>query len=50
MIPEFMGRFPVIVYTNVLTTPELIKVLTSTKNNLISQYKFYFTIDGIEIC
>jgi ATP-dependent Clp protease ATP-binding subunit ClpX len=49
MIPEFMGRFPVIVFTDVLSTNELVKVLTNTKNNLINQYKFYFTIDGIDI-
>lgn len=49
MIPEFIGRFPVSVYTQALTETDLIHVLTNTKNNLIAQYAFYFNIDGVEI-
>lgn len=49
MIPEFVGRFPVSVYTQALTEEDLVHVLTNTKHNLIAQYSFYFNIDGIEI-
>ena len=49
MIPEFVGRFPVTVHTQTLSTPDLVQVLTNTKNNLIAQYRFYFETDGIEI-
>lgn len=49
MIPEFVGRFPVTVHTQALTTQDLVKVLTSTKHNLIEQYRFYFETDGIGI-
>lgn len=49
LIPEFIGRFPVITSTQILTDHELLHVLTKTKNNLVDQYKFYFSVDGIEL-
>jgi ATP-dependent Clp protease ATP-binding subunit ClpX len=49
MIPEFVGRFPITVFTQPLTETDLVQVLTNTKNNLIAQYAFYFGIDGIEV-
>lgn len=49
MIPEFVGRFPVTVHTQALSSQDLVSVLTDTKHNLIEQYKFYFEIDGIAI-
>lgn len=49
MIPEFVGRFPVTVHTQALNTQDLVLVLTSTKHNLIEQYRFYFETDGISI-
>ena len=49
MIPEFIGRFPVIVHTNDLDLDALIKILTEPKNNLIHQMQFYFSIDELEL-
>jgi ATP-dependent Clp protease ATP-binding subunit ClpX len=49
MIPEFVGRFPVSVHTQVLSVNDLVRVLTETKNSLLEQYKFYFDIDGVEV-
>ena len=49
MIPEFIGRFTTTVSVANLTKDELIKVLTSVKNNYIDQYKYLLSIDGIEL-
>lgn len=49
MIPEFIGRFPVIVHTSDLDLDALIKILKEPKNNLIHQMKFYFAIDELEL-
>jgi ATP-dependent Clp protease ATP-binding subunit ClpX len=49
LIPEFVGRFPVIVNTVALTEQQLIDVLTKPQHNLISQYKFYFDVDGVPV-
>lgn len=49
MIPEFVGRFGIITYVEQLTLPELVKILREPKNSLISQYKFLFQLDGIEL-
>lgn len=47
LIPEFIGRFPVRVYTNELGKDELSKILHNPKNNILNDYKFYFHVDGI---
>ena len=49
MIPEFVGRFPVLVSTKTLTEQELTEVLVRPENNLISQFRFYFDVDGIPV-
>jgi ATP-dependent Clp protease ATP-binding subunit ClpX len=49
MIPEFIGRFPIMVNTDALTREDLIKVLRDTKNNLVSQYQFYFDVDEVAL-
>lgn len=49
LIPEFIGRFPVITRTRELTRDELIKILTEPKDNLIKQMKFYFEVDGLKL-
>lgn len=45
MIPEFIGRFPVITYTNDLTKQEIIEVIKSTDNSILKQYKKLFSIN-----
>mmetsp|Transcript_22683 Transcript_22683/g.37375 ORF Transcript_22683/g.37375 Transcript_22683/m.37375 type:complete len:796 (+) Transcript_22683:59-2446(+) len=47
MIPEFVGRFPVIVSTKGLTEKTLIDILTVPKNSLVKQYTFQFAMNGI---
>ena len=49
MIPEFTGRFPVIVHTNDLTLDDYVAILKEPKNNLLAQMKFYFTVDNIKL-
>ncbi len=49
MIPEFVGRFPVIARLRALTREELIKILFEPKNSLVEQYKKIFALDGIEL-
>ena len=47
MIPEFVGRFPVIVSTKGLDEKSLVDILTVPKNSLIKQYTFQFAMNGI---
>lgn len=47
MIPEFIGRFPVLTNVNNLKKDELVKILTEPKNSLIRQYKYMMRLDGI---
>jgi ATP-dependent Clp protease ATP-binding subunit ClpX len=49
MIPELVGRFPVITYTSHLTKDELVKILKEPKNSIIKQYKKLFWIDNIDL-
>ncbi|ETZ05095.1 MULTISPECIES: ATP-dependent Clp protease ATP-binding subunit ClpX [Holospora] len=49
MIPEFIGRLPVIVSLEDLDEEALIKVLTEPKNALIKQYKKLFAMEGVEL-
>jgi len=49
MIPEFVGRFPILVGTNELTKSELVRILLEPKNNLLQQCEFYFGVDDIGI-
>lgn len=49
MIPEFIGRFPVLANVNALKKEDLIKILTEPKNSLINQYRYLLTLDGINL-
>jgi ATP-dependent Clp protease ATP-binding subunit ClpX len=49
MIPEFIGRFTTTCTLEELTLEQLISVLTNIKNSFIEQYKYLFSIDGIEL-
>jgi len=49
MIPEFMGRFPITIPVKELTKAEMRKVLTEPRNNIVSQTKFYFNVDSIDL-
>jgi len=49
MIPEFIGRLPVIVSFESLTEDMLVKILCEPKNALIPQYKALFSMDNVEL-
>ena len=49
MIPELIGRFTTIVSVADLDKDELVKVLTTVKNNYVEQYKYLFSIDKIKL-
>jgi len=49
LIPEFIGRLPVVVGLDELDEDALVKILSEPKNSLIKQYKLMFKIDGIEL-
>jgi len=48
MIPEFVGRFPVIVSTKGLDEENLIDILTVPKNSLVKQYKYLFAMNNVD--
>lgn len=47
MIPEFTGRFPIIVHTNDLTLSDYVNILLEPKDNLIRQMQFLFGLDNV---
>ena len=49
LIPEFVGRLPVITHVHNLDQQSLVKILTEPKNALIRQYKKFFDFDGVEL-
>jgi ATP-dependent Clp protease ATP-binding subunit ClpX len=49
MIPEFVGRVPIVVGLHNLDKAALVKILTKPKNALIKQYKKMFALDDIEL-
>lgn len=49
MIPEFVGRFPVIVPFHSLTENMLVQILTEPRNALVPQYQTLFTMDKVEL-
>ncbi|MCL1972035.1 MAG: ATP-dependent Clp protease ATP-binding subunit ClpX [Endomicrobia bacterium] len=49
LIPEFVGRLPVVSTLNSLTVEDLVHILTQPKNALVKQYKKMFEIEGIEL-
>ncbi|NCW95635.1 MAG: ATP-dependent Clp protease ATP-binding subunit ClpX [Actinobacteria bacterium] len=49
LIPEFIGRLPVVATVEQLDKPALISILTEPKNALVKQYQRMFEIDGFEL-
>lgn len=49
LIPEIVGRLPVLAYLNPLDRETLRMILTEPKNSIVNQYKKLFKIDGIDI-
>ena len=49
LIPELIGRLPILTHLNKLDKTALTKILTEPKNSIINQYKKLFSIDNIEL-
>lgn len=49
LIPEFVGRMPIVVGLEDLNEEALIKILVEPRNSIIKQYKKMFKIDGVEL-
>lgn len=49
LIPEFIGRLPVIVTLQELSVEALVRIISEPKNAILKQYKKLFDIDGVEL-
>jgi ATP-dependent Clp protease ATP-binding subunit ClpX len=49
MIPEFIGRFPILAPLEPLDEAALIKILTEPRNALVRQYQKLFAFEGVEL-
>ncbi len=49
LIPEFIGRLPVIAKLDQLDREALVRILTEPKNALVKQYQALFELDGVEL-
>ncbi|HEY3263758.1 MAG TPA: ATP-dependent Clp protease ATP-binding subunit ClpX [Actinomycetota bacterium] len=49
LIPEFVGRLPVITNVHNLDRDALVDILTKPKNALVKQYRRFFEFDGVEL-
>ncbi|MDA9720336.1 ATP-dependent Clp protease ATP-binding subunit ClpX [bacterium] len=49
LIPEFIGRFPVVAALEELSENELVRVMSETKNSITDQFKYLFKLDNITL-
>lgn len=49
LIPELIGRLPVITALNPLSEPDLVRILTEPKNAIVKQYQELLAMDGVEL-
>jgi ATP-dependent HslUV protease ATP-binding subunit HslU len=49
LLPELQGRFPLRVELNSLTEEDLYKILTNTKNSLLTQYKALLKVENVDL-
>lgn len=49
LIPEFVGRLPIVVTLEALEEESLIKILTEPRNALVKQYQKIFSMDGVDL-
>ncbi len=49
MIPEFIGRIPIITTLNKLDKKDLVRILTEPKNALVKQYKKLMSLDDVDL-
>lgn len=49
MIPELVGRFPIISHVEALSKHDLVRILTEPRNSLVSQYKTLLDVDKVDL-
>lgn len=49
MIPEFVGRTPVVTQTQALDEDDLVSILTEPKNAVVRQYRKMFQLEDVEL-
>jgi len=49
LIPEFVGRLPIVVTLDQLDEAQLVRILTEPKNALVKQYSYLMDLDGVEL-
>ena len=49
MIPEFIGRLPVVAALDALTEEEMVQILTDTKNAMVKQYTKLFSMEDVRL-
>ncbi|QDP84637.1 ATP-dependent Clp protease ATP-binding subunit ClpX [Chryseobacterium sp. SNU WT5] len=49
LIPELLGRFPIITYLDKLDKKTMIKIMTEPKNSIVNQFVELFKMDGVEL-
>ena len=49
LIPEFVGRLPIVVTLDQLDEEQLVRILTEPKNALVRQYSYLMDLDGVEL-
>jgi len=49
LIPEFVGRLPVMAVVHQLTRDDLVSILTEPRNALVKQFQRFFAFDGVEL-
>ena len=49
MLPEFIGRLPVVVNVDPLTREELVQILTQPRNAIVKQFQQLFAMDNVEL-
>ena len=49
LIPEFIGRIPIITTLDRLDSADLVRILTEPKNALIKQYQKLLSLDGVDL-
>ncbi|SEG03632.1 ATP-dependent Clp protease ATP-binding subunit ClpX [Halpernia humi] len=49
LIPELLGRFPIITYLDKLTKETMMRIMTEPKNSIVNQYVELFKMDGVNL-
>jgi len=49
LIPEFVGRIPIVARLNELSVEDMFRILKEPQNSILKQYEVYFLLDGVEL-